>query len=244
MATAAKTATTSGAKVVLECLAREKVECIFGYPGGVTLPLYDALYDHPIRHVLVRHEQNACFAAEGYARATGKVGVCCATSGPGADQPGDRPGRRDDGFDPHRRHHRPGLDQADRQRRVSGSRHVRHHALLHQAQFSGEDAGRTAAGDPRSVPHRLDGTSGAGAGRHPQGCLPGAGPLRAGVDDPSAGLQGLHRGPRRPDPARGADDLGSQAALRLRGRRHHRGGMRAKSCGRWWSWWMRRRSAR
>jgi acetolactate synthase-1/2/3 large subunit len=77
-------ATTTGAKIVLECLAREKVECIFGYPGGVTLPLYDALYDHPIRHVLVRHEQNAAFAAEGFARATGKVGVCCATSGPGA----------------------------------------------------------------------------------------------------------------------------------------------------------------
>jgi len=74
----------SGAKVVLECLAREKVESIFGYPGGVTLPLYDAMYDSPIRHVLVRHEQNACFAAEGYARATGKTGVCCATSGPGA----------------------------------------------------------------------------------------------------------------------------------------------------------------
>ena len=57
---------------------------IFGYPGGVTLPLYDAIYDHPIKHVLVRHEQNAAFAAQGYSRATGKVGVCCATSGPGA----------------------------------------------------------------------------------------------------------------------------------------------------------------
>src|SRR5438445_11640945 len=74
----------SGAKMLLECLVREGVECFFGYPGGVTLPLYDALYDSPIRHILVRHEQNACFAAEGYARATGKVGVCCATSGPGA----------------------------------------------------------------------------------------------------------------------------------------------------------------
>jgi acetolactate synthase-1/2/3 large subunit len=74
----------SGAQVVLECLARENVEVFFGYPGGVTLPLYDALYDHPIKHILVRHEQNACFAAEGYARSTGKVGVCCATSGPGA----------------------------------------------------------------------------------------------------------------------------------------------------------------
>ena len=74
----------SGARMLLECLTREGVDCMFGYPGGVTLPLYDVLYDHPIRHVLVRHEENAAFAAEGYARATGKVGVCCATSGPGA----------------------------------------------------------------------------------------------------------------------------------------------------------------
>src|ERR1700759_1578634 len=74
----------SGANILLECLVREKVDTFFGYPGGVTLPLYDALYDHQIKHILVRHEQNACFAAQGYARATGKVGVCCATSGPGA----------------------------------------------------------------------------------------------------------------------------------------------------------------
>ncbi len=74
----------SGARMLLECLVREGVDCIFGYPGGVTLPLYDVLYDHHIRHVLVRHEENAAFAAEGFARATGKVGVCCATSGPGA----------------------------------------------------------------------------------------------------------------------------------------------------------------
>src|SRR5436190_18331639 len=78
------TSLTSGAKVVLDCLMREKVEVIFGYPGGVTLPFYDAIYDSPIKHVLVRHEQNAAFAAQGYSRATGKVGVCCATSGPGA----------------------------------------------------------------------------------------------------------------------------------------------------------------
>jgi acetolactate synthase-1/2/3 large subunit len=74
----------SGAKILLECLLREDVDVIFGYPGGVTLPLYDAMYDHPIRHVLVRHEENACFAAQGYSRTTGRIGVCCATSGPGA----------------------------------------------------------------------------------------------------------------------------------------------------------------
>jgi acetolactate synthase-1/2/3 large subunit len=74
----------SGARMLLECLVREGVDCFFGYPGGVTLPLYDAVFDHPIRHVLVRHEENAAFAASGYARSTGRVGVCCATSGPGA----------------------------------------------------------------------------------------------------------------------------------------------------------------
>jgi acetolactate synthase-1/2/3 large subunit len=74
----------SGARMLVECLAREGVDCMFGYPGGVTLPFYDVLYDCAIKHILVRHEENAAFAAEGYARATGKVGVCCATSGPGA----------------------------------------------------------------------------------------------------------------------------------------------------------------
>src|SRR5271169_4218506 len=75
---------TNGAEVLLECLAREGVDVFFGYPGGVTLPFYDAVYDSHIKHILVRHEENAAFAAEGYARATGKTGVCCATSGPGA----------------------------------------------------------------------------------------------------------------------------------------------------------------
>ena len=74
----------SGAQILIESLAREGAEAVFGYPGGVTLPIYDVLYDHPLRHVLVRHEQNAAFAAQGYARATGKAGVCMATSGPGA----------------------------------------------------------------------------------------------------------------------------------------------------------------
>jgi len=74
----------SGARMLVDCLVKEGVDCMFGYPGGVTLPFYDVLYDHQVRHVLVRHEENAAFAAEGYARSTGKVGVCCATSGPGA----------------------------------------------------------------------------------------------------------------------------------------------------------------
>ena len=74
----------SGAQILVESLTREDVEVVFGYPGGVTLPIYDVLYDHPLKHVLMRHEENASFSAEGYARTTGKVGVCMATSGPGA----------------------------------------------------------------------------------------------------------------------------------------------------------------
>jgi acetolactate synthase-1/2/3 large subunit len=74
----------TGAQIILECLQREGVGVMFGYPGGVVLPLFDALYDAPIKFILTRHEQGAAHAADGYARATGKVGVCLATSGPGA----------------------------------------------------------------------------------------------------------------------------------------------------------------
>jgi len=74
----------SGARILIESLLRENVEVVFGYPGGKVIPLYDELYDAPIKHILVRHEQGAAHAADGYARSTGKVGVCIATSGPGA----------------------------------------------------------------------------------------------------------------------------------------------------------------
>ncbi|MGI6550677.1 MAG: biosynthetic-type acetolactate synthase large subunit [Syntrophomonadales bacterium] len=73
-----------GTDIFLKCLKEEGVEVIFGYPGGSALPIYDALYQSDIRHVLVRHEQGAAHAADAYARVTGKVGVCLATSGPGA----------------------------------------------------------------------------------------------------------------------------------------------------------------
>src|SRR2546428_10379231 len=73
-----------GADIVLQCLRAEGVDLVFGYPGGAIMPLYDALDGSGIRHILTRHEQGAVFAAEGYARTTGKVGVAIATSGPGA----------------------------------------------------------------------------------------------------------------------------------------------------------------
>ena len=75
----------TGAEIVVECMKEQGVDTIFGYPGGTILNIYDALYKHnEIRHILTSHEQGASHAADGYARSTGKVGVCFATSGPGA----------------------------------------------------------------------------------------------------------------------------------------------------------------
>lgn len=74
----------TGAQILWECLLREGVQVVFGYPGGANLPIYDALLDYPIRHIRPRHEQGAAHMADGYARASGKVGVALATSGPGA----------------------------------------------------------------------------------------------------------------------------------------------------------------
>jgi acetolactate synthase I/II/III large subunit len=74
----------NGAAVILKSLERQGVDLIFGHPGGTIMPTYDALYDSPIKHVLVRHEQGGIHAATAYARASGRVGVCVATSGPGA----------------------------------------------------------------------------------------------------------------------------------------------------------------
>ena len=74
----------TGAQMIWEVLVREGVDVVFGYPGGAIMPTYDAMPAYPIRHVLVRHEQGAAHMADGYARASGKVGVAIATSGPGA----------------------------------------------------------------------------------------------------------------------------------------------------------------
>ena len=73
-----------GGEAIIKALKEQGVDTVFGYPGGQTIPLYDMLYDSDLNHILVRHEQAAIHAAEGYAKASGKVGVCCATSGPGA----------------------------------------------------------------------------------------------------------------------------------------------------------------
>ena len=129
----------NGARIMLECLKREGVDTVFGYPGGTVINIYDELFNFKeIRHILPRHEQAGTHAADGYARATGKVGVCLATSGPGATNTvtGIATAYMDSipmviitGQVP---------TAADRQRCLPGGGHHRHHPPLHQAQLPGQ----------------------------------------------------------------------------------------------------------
>ena len=146
----------TGAEMVVEALKDQGVDCLFGYPGGAVLPIYDAMFhQNKVRHILVRHEQGAAHAAEGYARSTGKVGVLLVTSGPGATNA--ITGLTDAlmEFDPAGLHHRPGADPSHRLRRVPGMRHDRHHPQLHQAQLSRAPHRGPAAHPARGVLRRL-----------------------------------------------------------------------------------------
>ena len=107
---AAKTELTSGADILVQSLVNHGVDTIFAYPGGASMPLHQALtrFTDQLRTILPRHEQGGGFAAQGYARSTGKPGVCMATSGPGATNLVTAHRRRQAGQHPAHRHHRPG----------------------------------------------------------------------------------------------------------------------------------------
>ena len=144
-----------GADALMEALIRQGTDVLFSYPGGVILPIYDILGDYPeIRHILVRHEQGGGHAADGYARASGRVGVCMGTSGPGRDQPRHRDRHGAAGLGPDGRDHRQRARRADRQGRVPGDRHHRHHAADDQAQLPGPERRRHPARRRRGVPPR------------------------------------------------------------------------------------------
>jgi acetolactate synthase-1/2/3 large subunit len=101
----------TGAEMVIRALKDNGVEHVFGYPGGAVLPIYDEIFQQEdVEHILVRHEQGAGHAAEGYARSTGKPGVMLVTSGPGATNMVTPLTGRDDGFHSAGLHHRPGAD--------------------------------------------------------------------------------------------------------------------------------------
>ena len=126
----------TGPQLLIEALKAEKVEIIFGFPGGVVIPVFDALYgERELRLVLARHEQGAVHAADGYARSTGRVGVCLVTSGPGATN--TVTGLATANFDsvPLVVLTRAGDAQHDRQRRVPGSGHRGNLAVGHEAQL-------------------------------------------------------------------------------------------------------------
>ena len=118
---------------IMECLKAEGVDVVFGYPGGANLPTYDAFVDAGIRHILVRHEAGGGHAAEGYAKASGKVGVVFAHLRPGRDEHRHAAHRRDDGLRPARGLHRPGAHRPARHGRLPGGGHVRHHDADRQA---------------------------------------------------------------------------------------------------------------
>ena len=160
----------TGAQSVVRSLEAAGVDTVFGIPGGAILPLYDPLMDSSrIRHILVRHEQGAGHAAEGYAQATGRVGVCMATSGPGATNLVTPIADAFLDSVPDRRHDRPGAERRDRHRRLPGGGHPRHHDADHQAQLPRHRPFADPAGDRGGVPHRVHGAAGPGAGRHRQG---------------------------------------------------------------------------
>ena len=138
--------TMSGAQMVIRALKDQGVTHIFGYPGGAVLPIYDALFQvEGITHVLVRHEQGATHAAEGYARSTGKPGVVLVTSGPGATNAVTGLTDALIGFDPNRGSERSGADTPNWHRRFPGMRHGWHHPALYEEQLVGEDSRRIAA---------------------------------------------------------------------------------------------------
>ena len=125
------------ADALCEALKAEGVEHVFGIPGGANLPVYDALYDADLTHIQARHEQGAGHAAEGYAKASGRVGRRARHLGARRDQPRHADRRRDDGLGADRLHHRPGAHRSDRHRRLPGGRRHRDHAAGRQALVAG-----------------------------------------------------------------------------------------------------------
>ncbi len=156
----------TGAAMIVRALIDHGVQHLFGYPGGAVLPIYDEIFQQSeVEHILVRHEQGAGHAAEGYARSTGKPGVVLVTSGPGATNMVTPLTDALMDLDPAGLHHRAGADASDRQRRVPGMRHRRHHAALHQAQLAGARRQRSGQGAARGVLCRHHRPSRPGAGR-------------------------------------------------------------------------------
>ena len=218
----------TGAQSLVRSLESLGVEVMFGIPGGAILPAYDPIFDSKVRHILVRHEQGAGHAATGYAQATGKVGVCIATSGPGRDQPGHADRRRVHGLGGDGGDHRPGPARRDRLGRLPGGRHPRHHAADHQAQLPGA-VGRGPAADPgRGVPPRRHRPPRPGAGRRAQGRAAGPDRVLLAAHDGTARLPADAAAARQADPRGGQAHRDGPPAGAVRRRRRAQGRRRRR----------------
>ena len=210
-----------GSDAVLRSLEAEGVDVCFGIPGGAILPIYDAFArGSTVRHVLARHEQGAGHMAEGYARASGRVGVAMATSGPGRDQPRHADRGRVDGLDAARVRHRPGALAPDRHRRLPGMRHHRHHDPDREALVA--RPGR--AGDPHVMKAAFHvartGRCGPVLVDVPRDIQEARGRLQVPGRGRSPRLEAPEARPRQADQGRGGGDRGRREADPLRGRRH------------------------
>ena len=221
----------TGAEMVIQALADQNVEHVFGYPGGAVLPIYDAIFSqNQVRHILVRHEQGAVHAAEGYARSTGKVGCVLVTSGPGATNAVTGLTDALCEFDSDRLHHRPGADASDRQRRFPGMRHGRHHAAVHKVQLPGQAYRGSAARSARGLSHCLERPAGAGCRRRAERHSVRKGHLFQAEGFPAHRLQAQAQGRHGQDQAGHRPDGARQASAVLHRRRRHQfrqGGLRS-----------------
>ena len=225
----------NGSEILVRCLQAENVQYLWGYPGGAVLYIYDALYkQQSIQHVLVRHEQAAIHAADGYARATGEVGVALVTSGPGRHERSDRHRHGLHGFDPDGHRHRPGADAGDRPRCLPGVRHRRHHAADRQAQLPGQGRQGPGSDIEEGVPHRPHRPPRPGGGRRAKRRLDGNGTLFLPADRGDALLQPGEEGPWRANQESGAAPARCPAALHLH-RRRRRPRKRLGRAARSWS---------
>lgn len=162
----------TGSEALLKSLIAEGVDTIFGYPGGQAIPIYDSLYDYrdKLKHVLVRHEQGATHAAQGYARVSGKVGVTLVTSGPGATNTITGHCRCTDGQHSYGGHSRTGPFSIAWNRCFPGSRCDRHYATDHQMGVPDSQAGRDSVGCFTCFLYRFYRTAGACCTRFGKGC--------------------------------------------------------------------------
>ena len=148
----------TASQVVMECLLEQGVDTVFGYPGGTILNIYDEFelhgYNKKIRHILTAHEQGASHAVSGYARSTGKVGVCFAT-GPGATNlvTGIATAYMDSS--PRGVHHRQRGREPHRQGHLPGGGHHRHHPAHYQVQLPGQGRHQAGGHHPGGLRHRL-----------------------------------------------------------------------------------------